>query len=146
MKTKPFAEAVISSLREYCLRHYGGNMRAFSAFLGIDPDSGVVSRWMRSTGAGPTLAKIGPAMDKLGVTLTTANKADEKPFEMKIQLAKGLPLTTLNEALEEVLVLRKENARLKEELDAYKAIVMNMSKLLGQDNTINITNNNNITK
>ncbi len=146
MKTKPFAEAVISSLREYCLLHYGGNMRAFSAFLGIDPDSGVVSRWMRSTGAGPTLAKIGPAMDKIGVTLTTANKADDNPFEMKIQLAKGTPVTTLNEALEELLALRKENARLKEERDAYKAIVMNMSKLLGQDSAINITNNNSIAK
>lgn len=64
-----FAHRVIEIMRRYCNVHYGGNARAFSSYIGIDPETGMVSRWLRGGGAGPTLQKIGPVMDKLGVVL-----------------------------------------------------------------------------
>lgn len=69
MSNLPFAEAVIDCLREYCNRHYNGNARKLSEFVGINPDTGMVARWLRGNSSGPTLGSIGPVMDKLGVTV-----------------------------------------------------------------------------
>lgn len=150
MQTKPFAEAVIDSLREYCVRHYGGNARKMSDFLGIDPDSGVVARWLRTTGAGPTLGKIGPAMDKIGVTVCSVDESAKEPVEplpraAYIQIDKGL--TNIEDVPAMVQALRLENERLKEERDTYKEIVVRLTKLIERnDKSINITNNNHISK
>ncbi len=150
MKTKPFAEAVIDSLRKYCVRYYGGNARKLSEFLGIDPDSGVVSRWLRSSGAGPTLGKIGPVMDRIGVTVCNVEEAVKEPVEPTTKVAYmqiGKSLSRMDDIPDIVQSLRIENDRLKEERDTYKEIVVRLTKLLEHnDKAINITNNNHISK
>lgn len=152
MKTKPFAEAVIDSLRKYCVRHYDGNVRKMSEFLGIDPDSGVVARLLRTTGAGPMLGKIGPVMDKIGVTICNVENGAKEPVEPMtraayVQIDKSF--TVVEDTASVIRALRVENARLKEERDAYKDIVVRLTKLIERNDksiTINITNNNHISK
>lgn len=139
MMNKPFAEEAIDILRRYCNLHYGGNARAFSSFLEIDPDSGVVSRWLRGTGAGPTLGKIGPVMDKLNVTLlepTAAQPAQTTAADTSLQKENA----ALQSALEEA------NTRINQligERNAFRDMAYMLSQnKSGNENNVHITNNN----
>lgn len=139
MMNKPFAKEAIDILRRYCNLHYGGNARAFSAFLEIDPDSGVVSRWLRGTGAGPTLGKIGPVMDKLNVTLLEPTTV--QPFA---QPAGSTSLQKENAELKSALEEAKTRInQLIGERNAFRDMAFMLSQnKSGNENNVHITNNN----
>ena len=83
MKT-PFAQKVISILKGYCDSEHGGNARAASKALGIDPDSGYFSRWLKcfdesaKTSRVPKIDSVGPCLDKLGAVLLSQEELAKK--------------------------------------------------------------------
>ena len=104
----PFAQKVVSILRDYCDEHFGGNVRAASRSVGIDPDTGYYSRWLKcldgktTSSRVPRIDSVGPCLDKIGAVL----------------LAPGeVPTTDDNVASSQHLAeLEAENASLREQL------------------------------
>ena len=43
----PFFTKVLLILKDYCDKEHGGNMRAASRALGLDPETGVLFRWLQ---------------------------------------------------------------------------------------------------
>lgn len=88
----PFAQKIIQILQDYCDSYHQGNVRAASRELGIDPDSGYLSRWLKcfdsdsKTKRIPRIDNIGPCMDKLGVRLLLPGEVlethNDKPESM----------------------------------------------------------------
>ena len=71
----PFFTKVLLILKDYCDKEHGGNMRAASRALGLDPETGVLFRWLQclkenpKNKRAPNLETVGPCMDHIGVLL-----------------------------------------------------------------------------
>ena len=63
----PFADRTIDLLQDYCDTRFNGNIRAMAVFLGLDPDGGMLHRWLKKKN--PTLSMVGPCLDKIGAVL-----------------------------------------------------------------------------
>ena len=70
-----FSHRVIELLQRYCDEKHEGNVRAASRALELDPETGILSKWLKchdttsKAGRFPRLDSIGPVMDKIGVKL-----------------------------------------------------------------------------
>lgn len=80
----PFYQKLLQILRDYCDNVHGGNVRAASRALGLDPDTGLLNRWLQclkpdpKNKRTPNLELVGPCMDQIGaVLLAPGEVADE---------------------------------------------------------------------
>ena len=78
-----FASRVIEVIREYCENQYAGNLRAAAEGLGIDPDGGLLNKWLKSEedpekGRSPTIKKVGPVMDKIGARVVLPGESESR--------------------------------------------------------------------
>lgn len=120
----PFAQKVIDILQTYCDTNHSGNVRSAAKDLGIDPDTGYFSRWLKcfdqdaKTKRVPRIDSIGPCLDKIGVKIIA-------PWEETTSAQSSAELTPRaeNDAL------AKENSALRAQLDALR---LEHAKSLGQ--------------
>ena len=101
-----FSHRVIEILQRYCDDRHEGNMRAAARTLGLDPETGVLSKWLKchdtkfTARRFPRLDSIGPVMDKIGVVLLAPWEVPEGGQEME----------------KKMVALSKENEYLRGEL------------------------------
>ena len=138
-----FSDRVIDIMRRRCNIHFGGNARAFSASIDIDPDSGVVSRWLRGKGAGPTLQKIGPVMDKLGVVLLDPDDPADKCVDT---MKHDATIKALRAAEQELEQARLTISQLTGERNAFRDMALALSQKNFSATTSGDTINTNINK
>lgn len=117
---KPICDKALDLLQEYCDTRFNGNIRAMTVFLGMDPDNGMLHRWLKKRN--PTLAGIGPCLDKIGAVLLGP---DERP---RAPVGKQVPdVAALQEELDAVKQERDQvaaqNYVLQGKLDAYKSLL-----------------------
>lgn len=118
----PFFQKVLLILKDYCDGEHGGNMRAASRALGLDPDTGVLFRWLQclkedpKNKRTPKLELVGPCMDKIGAVLLAPGEAVGGG---QCSTQEGEPRCAEQvEALEaEVASLRKQLDRMRTERD-----------------------------
>lgn len=118
----PFADKAMDLLQDYCDTRFNGNVRAMAVFLGLDPDNGMLHRWLKKKN--PTLSAVGPCLDKIGATIVGI---DEKPRSAN-------PSQNKEALLEEELAQTKrmladanaQNYVLQGRIDAYKAMLENV--------------------
>ena len=118
----PFYQKVLLILKDYCDIVHGGNVRAASRALGLDPDTGILNRWLQCLKEGakskrtPNLELVGPCMDRIGAILLAPGEVagggqNKPPEETK-------PCAQQTEALEaEVASLRKQLDHMRTERD-----------------------------
>lgn len=61
-------EQILDKLQTLVQTQFKGNYSAASKFLGIDPNSGLLKKWI-SRERTPSLSVIGPALDRMGIML-----------------------------------------------------------------------------
>lgn len=88
-----FSHRVIEILQRYCDDKHEGNMRAASRALQLDPETGILSKWLKchdaacKAGRFPRLDTIGPVMDKIGVVLMAPWETQEGGQEKEKKMA-----------------------------------------------------------
>lgn len=117
----PFYQKVLLILKDYCDNEHGGNMRAASRALGLDPDTGVLFRWLQclkdnpKSKRTPKLEIVGPCMDKIGAVLLAPGEVINNQHSMPPNAALCAQQKEVLEA--EVASLRKQIDLLRTERD-----------------------------
>ena len=117
-----FFQKVLLILKDYCDNEHGGNMRAASRALGLDPDTGVLFRWLQclkdnpKNKRTPNLESVGPCMDRIGAVLLAPGEVfSGNPSKAPEDTT---PCAQQTEALEaEVASLRKQLDLMRTERD-----------------------------
>ena len=115
----PFFTKVLLILKDYCDKEHGGNMRAASRALGLDPETGVLFRWLQclkenpKNKRAPNLETVGPCMDHIGVLLL----APEEVPNIEGRLDKRFPHEKIIELRREIETLRRQIDTLRTERD-----------------------------
>lgn len=108
-----FSHRVIELLQRYCDDKHKGNVRAASRALDLDPDTGILSKWLKchdtSSKAGrfPRLDSIGPVMDKIGVKLVASWESDTGVTTESQDLGYRARIAELEKELEETRMERE---------------------------------------